>query len=305
MKNLANFFGRKDGCEWREFLRAAAQRGVAQFTAFVNSPPITMTKNGKAFPDGDSGTTNLAPGMEHAFARYLADILEHFRDVEGIAFTEISPVNEPQWDWEGGGQEGNRYAAADIQRVVDALAEQDLGDTRIEVPDSGDIQSLYDNGPRDYIDAFYNQTRPNYIGDVLGGTIAAHSYWTDTPESGLISRRQALRRKLDQYPGLEYTMSEYAILGDYGSGRDLGIDPALYIARTAHYDLTIAEASSWQWWLGVSPYRWKDGLVYTTKSRSDGHIFESKMLWVTGSSTNPCSSVAPRDHVPSPKVLRK
>lgn len=125
----------------RWFLQAAAKRGVTQFAAFVNSPPITMTKNGKAFPDGDSGTTNLALGMEHAFARYLADILEHFREEEGIAFTEISPVNEPQWDWEGAGQEGNRYATVDIRRVVDALAEQNLGDTRIEIPESGDIQS--------------------------------------------------------------------------------------------------------------------------------------------------------------------
>ena len=117
---------------------------------------------------------------------------------------------------------------------------------------------------------------------MLGGTIAAHSYWTDTPENGLIASRRALRKKLDMYPGLEYTMSEYAILGDYGSRRDLGIDPALHIARTAHYDLTIAEASSWQWWLGVSPYQWKDGLVYTTRSRFNGHHFESKMLWAMG-----------------------
>lgn len=271
---------RLPGQRW--FLQAAAQRGLTQMTAFVNSPPITMTKNGRAYPDGSSGTTNLADGMEHAFARHLADILEHFRTDECIAFTEISPVNEPQWDWEGGSQEGNRYATSDIKRVVDALAAQDLGDTRIEIPESGDISSLYLNGYNDYVDAFYSPTSPDYLGDVLGNTIAAHSYWSDWPRGGLVTSRNRLRAKLDEYPDLEYTMSEYAILGGYGWNRDLGIAPALHIARTAHYDLTVAEASSWQWWLGVSPYDWKDGLVYTDYDTVDGNFYESKMLWAVG-----------------------
>ena len=36
---------------------------------------------------------------------------------------------------------------------------------------------------------------------------------------------------------------------------------ALYMARVIHYDLTLAHASSWQWWLAISPYDYKDGLV--------------------------------------------
>lgn len=44
-------------------------------------------------------------------------------------------------------------------------------------------------------------------------------------------------------------MSEYCILGDNGgeingNGRDMGIDPALYLARVIHNDLTIANASA-------------------------------------------------------------
>jgi hypothetical protein len=77
-------------------------------------------------------------------------------------------------------------------------------------------------------------------------------------------------------------MSEYSVLGGYGPKRDLGINPAIYIARTAHFDLTLAEASSWQWWLGVSPYDHKDGLVYIDKEQEDGNIYESKMLWAMG-----------------------
>lgn len=272
---------RLPGQRW--FLQAAKARGVAQMTAFVNSPPINMTKNGNAFASSDSGTTNLADDKVDDFARYLADILAHFRVAEGIDFTVISPVNEPQWDWgRSSGQEGNRYSTSDIKRVVDALAEQDLGTTEIETPESGENKYLYLDTLDDYIDAFFDPIGPDYVGDKLGNTIAGHSYWTDTIASGLITSRRILRRKLDQYPGLEFAMTEYAILGGYGPGRDLGIDPALHIARTAHYDMTITEASSWQWWLGVSPYDYKDGLVYIDYRKLNGNIYESKMLWAMG-----------------------
>jgi hypothetical protein len=88
-------------------------------------------------------------------------------------------------------------------------------------------------------------------------------------------------------------MTEYCILvgGDsyiptrfrgYGNRRDLGIDPALWVARVIHYDLTVAEASDWQWWLAVSPYDYKDGLVYVSKDDADGTYWASKMLWAVG-----------------------
>jgi len=80
-------------------------------------------------------------------------------------------------------------------------------------------------------------------------------------------------------------MTEFCIM-DYeemqGNGRDLGISPALYMARVIHYDLTVANASSWHWWLAVSPYDYKDGLIYIDKSETDGNIHASKMLYALG-----------------------
>jgi hypothetical protein len=271
---------RLPGQRW--FLQAAKARGVTQATAFVNSPPINMTKNGQARADRFSGSTNLADDKADDFARYLADILEHFRDEEGIDFTAISPVNEPQWDWQGRSQEGNRYNTSDIKRVVDALAEVDLGSTYIETPESGEHKYFYEDHLDDYIDAFFDPTSPNYIGDKLDATVAGHSYWSDLPPN-LVTSRERLRSKLDEYPGLEFVMSEYTILGNdgYGNGRDLGIDPAIYILRTLHYDMTIAEAVSWQWWLGVSPYDYKDGLVYVDYDMQDGNFYNMKGLMVS------------------------
>jgi len=77
-------------------------------------------------------------------------------------------------------------------------------------------------------------------------------------------------------------MTEYCPLGRHGRGRDLGIDSALLVARVIHFDLVFAEASSWQWWLAVSPYDYKDGLIYVDRETDDGEYRESKLLWALG-----------------------
>ena len=67
-------------------------------------------------------------------------------------------------------------------------------------------------------------------------------------------------------------------------GRDLTIKTALRVARVIHCDLTIANASSWQWWLAVANEDYKSGLIYTDyKNPGDPeNILESKILWVLG-----------------------
>ncbi len=169
-------------------------------------------------------------------------------------------------------------------------------DTQIEIPEAGDIGYLYGypSYRGDYVDAFFDRNSFYYVGDKVAYRIASHSYYTCWPEDGrLVDWRRKLRAKLDEYPGLGYAMTEYCILipnsswvpskyRDYGNGRNLGIDPALWVARVIHYDLTVAEASDWQWWLAVSPYDYKDGLVYIDKRESDGAYYESKMLWAMG-----------------------
>jgi hypothetical protein len=85
---------------------------------------------------------------------------------------------------------------------------------------------------------------------------------------------------------VEFWMTEYSILENNaeinGNGRDLGMHTALYAARVILTDLVLANANSWQWWLGVSPYDYKDGLVYIDHNKQDGNIYDSKMLWAMG-----------------------
>jgi O-glycosyl hydrolase len=57
---------------------------------------------------------------------------------------------------------------------------------------------------------------------------------------------------------------------------------ALYLASVIHTDLAVANASAWQWWTAISPYDYKDGLIYIDKNKTDGNFYSSKMLWAFG-----------------------
>lgn len=291
------------GQQW--FLRAAKKRGVERFLACVYSPPVWMTKNGHAHCDKRSGSTNLKPGYEGRFAGFLADVLEHFAR-EGLPFHYISPVNEPNWDWEGG-QEGCRYNNDDLKRVIHALQHEIRARrlaTEIVVPEAGELVSLlddefyrrwahiddsktaYTHGNRSKGWGMYGQYIRELLGDAeirrkVGNRICAHSYWTDSSLRQLKDLRRTVHENINRYaPDAQYWQTEYCVMEHQ---RDLGMDTALRVARVIHYDLTAANASAWHWWLAVSPYDYKDGLIYTDYRRTgEQNILPSKTLWVLG-----------------------
>lgn len=283
---------RQAGQVW--FLKAAQERGVNKFLAFPNSPPVHLTKNGKAF--ASDAKPNLASEQFSAYADYLADVIQGVERTQGIRFGYISPVNEPQWDWSDGGQEGTPFMNEEIAGIVKALntsLERRNLSTKIDIAEAGKIDYLYTTADKPdrggQIEAFFSSSSPHYIGDLshTGKVISAHSYFTTSPFDEAVAKRKRLAAKVATVPGLEFWQSEYCILGDNageinGNKRDLGIDPAIYLARVVHNDLTVANATAWQWWLAVSPYDYKDGLVYVDKNKTDGAYYESKMLWALG-----------------------
>lgn len=278
----------------RWFLQAARNRGVETFTGFVNSPPVSLTKNGKAY-SSDGTAANLAPEHYPAYVNFLTGVIAGLAEKDGIHLDYISPFNEPQWDWQKPTQEGSPWKNSEIAAFVKLLNEallQGEMNTRIEIPETAQIDYLYrtHNRPEsgNQIEAFFNPDAEDYVGDLekVAKKVAGHSYFSTWDLETLIEKRQALARKLREFPGLEYWMSEYTLLENNpevkGNGRDLGIDPALYMARVIHTDLTLAQASAWQWWLAVSPYDYKDGLVYIDWNKMDGAVYPSKMLWALG-----------------------
>lgn len=271
----------QQGQQW--MMRAAKQREVPQYVAYVHSPPFWMTKNGHTQCDPDTGSTNLLPGKEQDFAKFLATVLSQFREA-GIPFDFISPVNECGWCWEFPGvhEEGCRMNNNDMQKVFLSLSEElklhGLPE-KILGPESETIDAL-----AGHLDHFMGN--PD-LRQSLSNCASAHSYFTDLFETVGISSRLKLADKLKEYASLQYWQTEYCFMGTgRGETRDYGMTPALWLAKTLYYDLVLLNASAWQWWLSISPgdFVWKDGLIYTDW-RQDGdeeNIIASKMLWVFG-----------------------
>ena len=291
---------RQAGERW--FLGAAKARGVPQFLAFVNSPPGRMTRNGLTFCNKVEDTTNLKPGYEGQYARYLVDILEHFRanpdENQRIEFTYVSPVNEPQWDWAGHSQEGNRVSNEDIKRILQSLhaeLKRRNSPTQMAALESGSLPDLWQLNAKataawkapygNYLDAFVGDPA---IRPLLSERLSYHDYGSDRIAGQLVEHRTKLGEKIKQYPGCKLWMSEYCVLtgseGKGGSGRDLTMNTALDIARLIHLDLTLVGVSAWQWWTAVSGVNFKDGLIYTDwkKAGDPETIYSARLLWALG-----------------------
>jgi O-glycosyl hydrolase len=285
-------WARQAGERW--FARAAKDRGVPYLLAFVNSPPGRMTRNGLTnLGDDDASTTNLKPGMEKQYARYLCDILEHFREAnedERLVFDYVSPVNEPQMDWEAGDQEGNRASNEDIKRILLALHEELAArhlPVKIRAPESNTLPDLWqlDSRASKRWGADYGNYLAVLCGDPTYGGILDHSLsyhdYSSYRGMAMINDHQTLGEKMAQYPDCTLWMSEACFLSPE---RDLSMAWGLDIARLIYADLALANASAWEFWLAVSTEDYKDGLLYTDWHRSGDSeaIFASKAFWILG-----------------------
>ena len=292
---------------------SAGTTGVESLALIFYSPPGWMTRNGLTHPDADSGTSNLAPQRLTDFVTRMGDVGEHLESAHGVRFTDIVPLNEPNWAWNDSIQEANRYAVADIKAIVIALGAELSArgsGARITTPEAGEIMALLDDESfREYwfgVQRRYNSQNlelstggkyREYAKEILGdpdlrpfirNAISAHSYWSDysnTADDRLVRLREMVRADLDRHaPDARYLQTEYCILGDRGPGRDLTMKSALEVARVVHHDLTILNAVEWSWWLALSPHDYKDGLLYTDWQRpgDDENLITSRILWVLG-----------------------
>lgn len=290
--DLSYDWTRQSGQRW--FMHAAKSRGVDEFVGFTNSPPVQITKNAKAF-SGNGENANIFPSKYLSFAKFLVTVSKRFAE-EGISFNYISPFNEPQWDWTGNGQEGSPYTNQEIFQItkkLDSLITNENLSVKIQISEAGKLNYLYEIADKptrgDQIQDFFNSASPRYLGNFenVDKIISGHSYFTSAPIETLKDVRQNLARKLNSASvPLEFWQSEYCILGNQeevpGQGKDTGITTALYVARLIHHDLVEANAAAWHWWLAVSAYDYKDGLIYVDKNKTDGEIDDTRLLWALG-----------------------
>ena len=299
-------WNKQEGQQW--FLSEARKYGVEYTLAFTISPPVFYTLNGKAHGPNGVKKMNIQPGKMENYAGFLADVVQHFED-EGNGFDFISPFNEPQWDWDKSNQEGTPATNAELFELTSLLAgelaKRNLS-TQIAFGECGEIDYLYkeiegNENRSNQVEVFFDESSPYYVGTFpkLRNMISGHSYFTTWPLSRQIETRKKLAEKMEQFdPELEYWQSEFCILEkndetQQGNIRDLGMNTALYVARVIHSDITLANATSWQWWTAVTQCDYKDGLVFIDKDGTPGHpnsvdlqfdgdIHDSKLMWALG-----------------------
>lgn len=297
-KGLYNW-EKQQGQQW--FLEAARRRGVAYTLGFSLTPPAFMSRNGKTYNNSHTPDLNIMTGMTNAYADFLTAVSAHFK------FNFLSPVNEPQWFWgkDRVSQEGSQATNVEIAGLVRALSARlpsKSPATQLVIGEAGQWDFLYGNntdGRGDQISTFFSPSSASYIGGCpnVRRTISGHSYFTTCPDNKLINVRGQVAAKARQTdPGLEVWQTEFGILGNIcnvysGGPRNTGIDYGLYVAKVIHHDLTIANVSSWQWWLAISPYNYSDALIYLNDPsgainpagcKADAEVIESKQLWAMG-----------------------
>lgn len=290
-------WSRQQGQQW--FLEAAKKRGVAYTLGFSLTPPVFMTQNGKAYNATGGTRMNIKEGMMDAYATFLAKVSGHFN------FDFLSPVNEPQWKWgkaDGAGQEGTQAVNTEIAALVKAIApKMKNSQTKMVVGEAGQWDYIFgknEEGCGDQARQFFEPGTPTYIGGLpqVARIISAHSYFTTCPDATAVNTRQQVRSAVQRLAPLQTWQTEFGILGNIcnqysGAPRNTGIDYGLYVAKVIHHDLTVANTSSWQWWLAMSPYDYSDALVYINAPsgkidvpgcRTDGIVSDSKQLWALG-----------------------
>lgn len=293
------------GQQW--FLEAAKKRGVEKLLAFTIAAPVHMSDNGKGFAEKGNIHFNVAPGKMDDYAKYVVDVVEHF-EKNGYHFDYLSPFNEPQWNWDNGNQEGtpglNEELYAFVKYLSHELNTRRLN-TQLVIGEAGTIthlsKTVNNDGRDNQVKFFFDPESSFYIGDLpnVRNTISSHSYFTVWPVENQVDTRKELAEQLNSVnKSIGYWQSEYCVLQKndeigQGSGRDLGMSTALYIARIIHNDLTLTNASSWQWWTALTQFDYKDGLIYlNSKSgemgsnveslKHNGEFHDSKLLWTFG-----------------------
>ena len=250
----------------RFFLQKAHDYGVGTLIAFSNSPPVSFTKNGLGYKTEKDFLSNLRDDRYEAYAGFLADIIRHF-DSKNLHFNYVSPVNEPQWDWSRkymeADQEGSPWTNNEIYKVTVALntaLEKAKLKSNILIPEAGMLNYLYAGSGKasNQIQHFFAKHSPLYVGNLshLPKIIAGHSYFTESNEKTLFETRKMLSDTAKKYE-VKYWQSEYSMLADGfregATGPRSAMDCALFLSKVIHNDLTIGNATAWQFWNAYEP----------------------------------------------------
>ncbi|MEU1401049.1 glycoside hydrolase [Streptomyces sp. NPDC005728] len=254
----------------RYFLYAAAKYGVKDLIGFVNSAPAAWKTNGK------SCGGYLKAENEQDFARYVADVTDHFAR-QGVQFDYISPFNEPTNSFDSCGQEGMLVDPSQRDDIVRALgAEQRARHQRTGIIADESTSTVK-----------FNSEVPQWISQP--GTaqyvskLAHHTY--DNPSDA----DRAKVYETSRAAGKESWSTEICCFGKGGTGwaqeYDPTIDGGLNLSRIIHKDFATAHDSAFQWWVALSEMIGSDPLAKNGDGWNDGLIYYDPDYATNGNQT--------------------
>lgn len=295
------------------FMKKAVEYGCNNFLLFSNSPLVQYTLNGKGWSASDT-TANIRPDCYGKYANYLATVAAHFIDM-GWNISYISPINEPQIEWNTPRQEGSPWKNSQIKKMVTALDEsmstdKKFDNTHILVGESNEMPQLYANGgersrfgkdnsetPDYQIRNLFERNSPYYIGNLkhVPSLIAAHSYGNHTTNKLLKETRAKVKEECEKYhlhfqesewcmlPGMKLPMDGFT--SDWKDENGGGIQEALLLGRLIYSDVVYAGSESWSYWKGMELNGSRSLIGLYAK---DNNIFNggtaatNKILWALG-----------------------
>lgn len=262
-ENIANYDISRDG-GYLDILKLAILTGnVKKVVIFSNSPHYLLTKN-RLTHGSSPHENNLLEENYQAFSHYVlicSTLIDSYIKSLGYLNIEIyiSPVNEPQWKWDGvsSSQEGCHFDAEPLAKFYDvfykSLKEYNKKNNtsfNMDIYESGNYKlGLASSKNKNYFKAF---SKYKYFDEIQ--EISMHSYSAD--DNKQIKRSfYNYFKKFDK----DFVMSEYCIM-QYGV--DTSIDMGLRSAKVLMQDLNILNATEWHWWLAVAFGGFEDGLFY-------------------------------------------
>jgi O-glycosyl hydrolase len=219
----------------RKMLEEAKKRGANIFEAASYSPPYWMTVSGCTSGASVAHQDNLKPEMYASFVNYLATVVKHFRDVEGVRFESIEPFNEPDGGWATPGrQEGNGASYASENVLIPMLArrlKRDGLETIVSGVDANNVGAAIAGAGQLNTDALSALGRFN-----------THDYHWENNPAGLREYRK-LAQKLHK----SVWMSELGCCFPTQSDKT-DMWGALFMADSVRMDLRDMGAESWVLW---------------------------------------------------------
>ena len=289
-----------------------------KLTLFSNSAPYFMTKNGKTYSTQGSDTSNLDSSKYQDFANFTVTCAEHFID-EGYNVTEVSPINEPEWDWkawyngdgsQSHGQEGchfewnealnfyNNYMIPALRNSSKLNGKVDLSVWECAQLNhqwlfNNFIDNLFSSKDYDSLDRWNRKQGNGYASansNIRSYTdyLATHSYWCSEED-----RRVVADTLNSEFYGQKVKCTEYCqmtndtntgVLGhiqNEGSTNGMTIDYGIAMADIMYQDLTSLNAVEWDWWTACAKGVYTDNLILIN-ANNHSDVQTSKRYWCMG-----------------------